>query len=107
MNERAHGGMNNKELLRNTDPFIYKRNIKSVIKNTKWKYSGLDHFKGRFMNIDDYLYAYEKYQVVELISKMGLDSMLRDIVCRVRRTGGIYSKYLDMSKNDLDLIVIP
>ena len=103
MNERKRGGMNNKELLRTTDPFIYKRNLKPVLKNTKWKYCGLDYYKAGFMNIDDYLYTYEKYSGIELMSKIGLDNMLRDIVYQVRWRGSVSGGTINLNKKRLGL----
>jgi hypothetical protein len=102
-NERKRSVMNNKELLRATDPFIYKRNLKSVLKNTKWKYSGLDYYKAGFMNIDDYLYTYEKHPGIELLSKIGLDNMLRDLVYQVKWQDSYYGVSVNLSKKRLGL----
>lgn len=89
VNERARGGMNNKELYRATDPFLYKRNLKSVLKNTKWKYSGLGHYKGSHMNIDDYIRTYEKYPSIEMLSKLNYQTLLYQIIYRSCWWGGI------------------
>ncbi|MBI9015348.1 MAG: hypothetical protein JEZ08_24150, partial [Clostridiales bacterium] len=103
VNERKRGGMNNKELLRASDPFFYKRNLKSVLKNTKWKYSGLDHYKGSHMNIDDYLHTYEKYPIVEMLSKIRLNNMLKDIVNQVSWYGSTFTGAVILNQKKLGL----
>jgi len=102
VNERIRGGLNNKELLRASDPFLYKRNLKVVLKNTKWKYSGLDYFKGKNMNIDDYLKTYERHPAIEMLSKLNYQVLLQQIIyrsCWWHGVGGI----LKMDKKCLGL----
>lgn len=103
--ERKRGMYFNKELLRDSIPFIYKRNLKRLLKNTKWKYSGLGHFSGIHMNIGNYLTIYERYPTIEMLSKAGANRMLRDIVESYSCWGGIggvikmNQKFLGLSKS--------
>lgn len=103
VNERKRGVLNNKELLRISEPFIYKKNLKSVFKNSKWKYCGLDHYKGKNINIDDYLFAYEEYPSIELLSKLGFKALLNQVINRTSYYGGVsgilkmYEKRLGLS----------
>jgi len=103
VNERKRGGINNKELLRASDPFIYKRNLKSILKISKWKYCGLDYYKGKHINIDDYIFTYEKYPSIEMLSKLGFKALLNQIIYRTNYYNGIggllnmHKKYLGLS----------
>jgi len=89
VNERRRGGFNNTELLRASNPVFYKRNIKHILKDSKWKYCGLDHYKGRFMNIDDYLSTYEEYPAIEMLSKLNYQTLLNQIIYGSCYWGGI------------------
>lgn len=102
--ERKRSIFFSKELLRGSIPFMYKRNIKRLLKNTKWKYSGLGFFKGTHMNIADYLATYEHYPAIEMVCKMGSNNLLRSIVDTCDSFFGSYGvvkmhqKFLGVSK---------
>jgi len=106
--ERKRSMYFNKVLLRDSNPFIYKRNLKGLLKNTKWKYSGLDHIKLTHINIVDYLHTYEKYPAIEMLSKLNYQVLLDQIIqqtCRWGGTSGIlrmHEKRLGLSKNVLN-----
>lgn len=78
--ERKRSMFYNKELLRSFEPIFYKRNLKRLLKDSKWKYCGLDHYKGKKMNIGDYIYAYEKENGIEFLAKLGFNNLLREVV---------------------------
>lgn len=78
--ERRRSGFFNKICLREYTPIIYKRNLKGLLKNTKWEYSGLDHLKERSISITDYLYTYEQYPAIELLSKLNYPKLLNEII---------------------------
>ncbi len=106
--ERRRSMYFNKVLLRASEPFIYKRNLKGLLKNTKWKYSGIDHLKQRHMNMVNYLHTYEKYPAIEMLSKANYLALLNQIVeqtCGWGGTSGIlrmHEKRLGLSKNVLN-----
>jgi len=102
VNERKRGCINNKELLRASNPVMYKRNLKSVLKNSKWQYSGLNHFKGKCMNIDDYLSTYERYPAIEMLSKLNYQILLDQVIYRSCWWGGV-SGVLKMNEKRLGL----
>lgn len=102
-NERKRSSFFNKELLRDSSPFIYKRNLKRLLKNTKWKYSGLDHFKGTYMNMGGYLYTYEEYPSVEMLSKVGANQLLSDIINEYTVWGRGIHGYIDFNEKLLGL----
>lgn len=87
--ERVRCGYFNKILLRDYTPFIYKRNLKGLLKNTKWKYSGLDHLQQRYISITDYLYTYEEYPAIEMLSKLNLSKLLKQIIHSTTVWGGV------------------
>lgn len=107
VNERKRSSFNNKELLRGSNPFLYKKNLKSLLKKTKWKYCGLDCFKGKHMNIDDYLFTYEKYPAIEMVSKFNYQALLNQIIYQTCHWGGLggilkmNEPRLGLSKNTL------
>jgi DNA-directed RNA polymerase subunit RPC12/RpoP len=98
----------NKELLRDSNPFLYKKNLKGIVKNTKWKYSGLDHLKQNYMNISDYIYTWERYPAIEMLSKLNYQTLLNQIIHRTTKWGGtagilkMDEKRLGLSKNVLN-----
>lgn len=79
-NERRRSGMFNKELLRDSKPFAYRKNLKLLFKNTKWKYCGLEYLKQKEINISNYLYTYEEYNVIEILSKLNYTSLVNEII---------------------------
>ena len=102
--ERKRCGYNNKELLRDSRPMIYRWNLKRLLKTTKWKYSGIEYFKGTHINIAEYLQVFEKYPIVEILSKEGAKRLLVEIVESYSHWGGIggyikiHEKFLGLSK---------
>lgn len=100
--EHKRSSFFNKELLRDSNPFMYKRNLKGILKNSEWKYCGLDHFTGKHMNITNYLWAYNKYPVLEMLSKLGYNRLLKHIIHMGLYWGGI-GGLLDTSKKYLGL----
>lgn len=103
INEINRSGFNNKLLLRDSEPFIYKKNLKGVLKDSKWKYCGLDQLKSKYMNIDDYLYAYEKYPSIEMLSKLNMSSLLSDVIRMPTWSDGFYGEYIKMGEKRLGL----
>ena len=99
--ERKRGICFNKELLRDSIPLLYKRNLKRLLKNSKWKYSGLDHYKGSYMNIGEYLSTYEEYPVLEMLSKIGANQLIVDVIYNFTRGYGAIHGYLDARKKFL------
>jgi len=102
----------NKELLRASTPFLYKRNLKGILKNTKWQYSGLDYFKGSHMNITNYLWTYERYPSIELLSKINLSELLDEVIYKNVYWGGfgngliwINKKMLGLNRNVFNIAV--
>jgi len=100
--ERARSSFYNRILLRDYTPIIYKRNLKGVLKNTKWKYSGLDYFNGRAVSITDYLHTYEQYPAIEMLSKLNLSKLLNEIIKKTNWYGGV-GGILKMDKKLLGL----
>lgn len=103
VNERKRSAFNNKELLRDSNPYLYKKNLKSILKKTKWKYSGLDYYVGKYMNIDNYLYTYEKYQSIEMLSKLKLNNLLADVIQKTQWGNNNYGESLNLNKKRLGL----
>ena len=99
VNERRRGGMNNRELLRNYYPYIYKRNLKSILKKSRWKYSGLDSFNGHYISIEDYLTTWENYPIIEMLSKLKFNNALKDLVYR----GAYNREHISFNKKRLGL----
>jgi DNA-directed RNA polymerase subunit RPC12/RpoP len=81
--EMKRSSFNNKELLRDSNPYFYKRNLKRLLKRSKWKYCGLDHYKGTHMNISNYLYVYEQKPALEYLCKLGLKRIVVEVVNRM------------------------
>jgi DNA-directed RNA polymerase subunit RPC12/RpoP len=99
--ERKRGVFFNKELLRDCQPFIYKRNLKTLLKKTKWKYCGLEHLKLTHTNITRYLATYEQYPVIEILCKSNYTNLLNDIV--EYNTTHFYSSDLKLDQKFLGL----
>ena len=89
VNERTRSSFMNKELIRIENPVLYKRNLKSVLKDSPWKYCGLNFFKGKHMNIDDYLCAYEKYPSLEMLCKLNYKTLMNQVIYRANRWGSV------------------
>lgn len=98
--ERRRSRMFNKELLRDSSPFIYKKNLKGVLKNTKWMYSGIDYLKQSHMNIGAYLHTYEECKAVEILAKLDYRSLLNEIVYEYNWRGSIGAP---LKKNEIRL----
>lgn len=102
--EHKRSGFFNRRLLRDSKPFIYKRNLKKILNHSKWKYSGLDYLKQSNINITNYLYTYEEYQALELLSKLNMTNLLDDIIYRTIYWGSvdgaikIHEKMLGLNK---------
>lgn len=91
-----------RELYRDSNPLLYKENLKRVLKNSRWKYCGLDYFTGTHINIDDYLYKYESEKALEFLSKLKLNKLLVQVVESTRNYG--YSNtVIDINKPLLGL----
>lgn len=103
VNERKRSGFNNKLLLRDSNPFMYKKNLKGLLKNSKWKYSGLDFFKEKHMNIDDYLFAYEKYPSIEIMSKLKMSNLLSDVIRLTNWGNSFFGEYVKLDQIRLGL----
>lgn len=99
--ERKRGMYFNKELLRDSRPLMYKCNLKRLLKNTKWKYSGLDHFKGNYMNMGDYIATYEACPAIEMLSKIKANTLLIDIIDSYVVWGSSTFGYIDMREKFL------
>jgi DNA-directed RNA polymerase subunit RPC12/RpoP len=80
--EKKRSTFFNKELLRISKTFVYKRNLKRLIKKTRWKYSGIGHYTESHFNIGDYLSTYETYPAIEMLSKMKANVLLGEIIDR-------------------------
>ncbi|MBE0451965.1 MAG: PcfJ domain-containing protein [Clostridia bacterium] len=80
VNERKRGYYFNRELLRDSDPIVYKRNIKRLIKKTPWKYCGIEYFKFKNFNVGDYIQSYIKCNELEYLVKTGLQNLAKEVV---------------------------
>lgn len=80
---------------------MYKRNLKRLLKNTKWKYSGLDYYKDAYLNMGDYLNTYENYPVLEMLSKIGANQLIEDVIYDYKRGYGLINGYIDARKKFL------
>lgn len=60
--------------------FIITKNIKSVLKNTKYKYSCLDIISRKHIDIFDYLKSYKIHKELELFVKNGNFRLIKDII---------------------------
>lgn len=109
--ERKRSMFFNKKLLRDSNPFIYKRNLNRLIKNSPWNYCGLNYLKKDHINITDYIYTYETYPALEMISKLNCTNLLEEIIYRYRCYGGIggvlrmHDKMLGLNKNVFNTFV--
>lgn len=109
--EHKRSSFFNKELLRDSNPFFYKKNLKGIVKNTKWKYSGLDHLKQDYMNITNYIYTWEQYPAIEMLSKLNYRTLLNQVIYRTCCWGGpsgilrMHEKRLGLSKNVLNTAI--
>lgn len=80
VNERGRSSYFCRELLRVSEPVLYKKNLKSVFKNTTWKYCGIEHLKTDRCNVGFYLEEYSDHPELEYIVKVGMKKLAIQLI---------------------------
>jgi DNA-directed RNA polymerase subunit RPC12/RpoP len=80
INEKRRSQYYNKELLRVSAPIIYRKNLRTVFKDTPWKYCGIEFFKAERCNVGFYLEEYSDHKELEYVVKTGMQNLADQLV---------------------------